>query len=72
MDKIFLNFEKYLSNELNIKVKVIDAYVLKVGFIRIQFNPDFGMKFLGKHEEFDRGTEIFIEKIYKSLQDSHM
>lgn len=70
MDKNFLNFEKYLSHELNIKAKVIDAYVLKVGFIRIQFNPDFGTKFLAKHEEFDRGTEIFIEKIYKSLQDS--
>lgn len=69
MESKFGKCEQYLSDELNIKTSISEAYLLKLGFIKLQFKN-------GVADDFETDTsrrsaiEAHVEQLYTSLLNS--
>lgn len=64
----FTECETYLLDELSVKAKVKDAYLLKAGFLRIKFESDFVSSLFAERD--GKKLKLYLDKLYESLVNS--
>ncbi len=70
MESKFGKYEQYLSDELGIKATISEAYLLKIGFIKLQLKDSFAADLLSDNNNRKSTLEAYVEQLYESLLNS--